>query len=269
MKKNGIFFLFFLFFIQGDFTWAESALEKPEDIRRKSKDFYFFLTTPCSRKREPYPWEKGKDQAFAKITKEYFRCKGSAASPQTIRLDNQEVVVDCEGGKRHPLPFIQGKEGVYPILPDLLNYVQKKTQKRVVITCGHRCLRHNTYADPSKENMSSKHMMGAEVDFYVAGMENEPEKIVGILQEYYQQDPLTKKQPEFTHFQRFQKQTNVSTLPWYNKEIFIKLYKKQEGRDFDNQHGNPYIGVQVRYDRTRKENVTFSWEKVSGPLKSN
>jgi hypothetical protein len=264
MRKSLFFFLFFLFLMQENLQSAESALEKPENIRRKSKDFYFFLPTPNSRKRECYPWEKEGELSAPKITKEYFRCKGSSRNPQKMS-DKNEVVVDCEGGGKHPLPFICGKENVYPILLDLLNYVQKKTKKRVVVTCGHRCLRHNTYADYSRENSASKHMMGAEVDFYVAGMEKEPEKIIEILQEFYRTDPLTKKQPEFAHFLRFQKATNVSILPWYNKEIFIKLYQKQEGRDFDNQHGYPYIGIQVRYDRMSQENVTFSWEKVKGP----
>ena len=31
------------------------------------------------------------------------------------------------------------------------------------------------------------------------------------------------------------------TIPWFNKEIFIKLYRKSEGRDGDNRHPYPYL----------------------------
>ena len=32
---------------------------------------------------------------------------------------------------------------------------------------------------------------------------------------------------------------NVLIPPWYNKEILIKLFKKNEGRDLDNRHPYP------------------------------
>ncbi len=155
---------------------------------------------------------------------------------------------------------MQGKENVYPILLELLNYLQKKTGKRVVITCGHRCPAHNVYADPSKENRTSKHQMGAEVDFYIQGMEERPQEIIGLLMQYYQTSP----DKELVEFKRYDKpDARVSIQPWFNKEIFIKLYQKAEGRDADNRHPHPYLSIQVRYDRERKERVVYDWEKAA------
>jgi hypothetical protein len=260
MKKLSLYFL--LFFLQFDLFAAEVV---PQAIHRRARDFYYFMKEPVARKRDPYPWEKEGEQTFSKITKEYFRCPGNSLNPPKTGEDKSSPITDCEGGKKHSLSIIHGKEGVYPILLDLLNYVQKQTQKKVVITCGHRCQRHNAYADPSKENAYSKHMIGAEVDFYVQGLENEPQKVIDLIQEFYRQDPLLKKQNDWIVFSRYlNKDLNVSTPAWYNKEIFIKLYKKNEGRDFDNRHPFPYIGLQVRYDRDLKEKVAYSWEKANG-----
>ena len=56
--------------------------------------------------------------------------------------------------------------------------------------------------------------------------------------------------------------TGILTAPWYNKEIFIKLYKKKEGRNFDNRHPYPYISIQVRFDTELNERVIYSWDKA-------
>jgi hypothetical protein len=142
-------------------------------------------------------------------------------------------------------------------LIDLLNFIQEKTHAKVVITCGHRCPLHNAYADSS--NSTSKHMIGAEVDFYVEGMQEQPEEIVSLLQQYYQT-------PEYGHeyldFARAYHNPNVSTPACYNKEILIQIYQKDEGRDFDNRHNYPYICIQVRYDREHRERVIYSWPKA-------
>jgi hypothetical protein len=57
-------------------------------------------------------------------------------------------------------------------------------------------------------------------------------------------------------------ESDVSTPPWYNKEILIKLYLKNEGRDFDNRHPYPYVSIQVRFDRELNEKVVCSWQKA-------
>jgi len=79
---------------------------------------------------------------------------------------------------------------------------------------------------------------------------------VKLLQDYYADES-----DEYRHFQRYTKSdTDVSTQPWYNKEVFIKMYKADEGRDFDNRHPYPYIRIQVRYDRKERKRVTFNWD---------
>jgi len=106
-------------------------------------------------------------------------------------------------------------------------------------------------------------MIGAEVDFYVEGMENSPMAIVDLIMTYYKEHVLYKGQKDYEKFLRLEGHlTNVVTPPWYNKEILIKLYQKGEGRDFDNKHLYPYISLQVRYDRDLPEKVTYSWDKA-------
>lgn len=214
----------------------------------------------CSNCEEPlptYPWDEQFVGKHPRITKEFFRCRGSRLNPpRTVeRAEGKEVHVDCEGGLCHSLPMRDHREEIYPILLDLLNYVQEKSGRRVVITCGHRCPKHNTYADASNFNATSKHQIGAEVDFYLEGLEQEPNRVVEWIQEYY------RDQPSFGPFQRYEKSdTNVSTPPWFNQEVFIKLFKADEGRDSDNVHPYPYICIQVRRDRDRNCRVTYSWD---------
>lgn len=171
---------------------------------------------------------------------------------------------DCGGSSSHGLPNIGGKENVYPVLIELMNYLQKKTGKRVIITSGHRCPIHNAYTDPSKEAKASKHQIGAEVDFYIQGMEDQPLEIVSLLMQYYQEHATYKSQKEWTAFQRYDKNdAKVGTQPWLNKEIFIKLHQRNEGRNTDNRHPYPYLSIQVRWDRNKGERVLFDWEKAT------
>ncbi len=250
----------------------QDATKKPKEkvtlqgeyIYRLHNEHYFLPPAPEKNPPEPYPWEKNRGSTLPRITKEYFRCKGSSLNPVRTLLKKGERVhyTDCGGSEKHSLPLRDNKEFIYPVLIDLLNYLQKKTGRRVVITSGHRCPEHNAYIYSDKENPHSKHLMGAEVSFYVQGMENQPERIIQLLQNYYQETPRYQKQKEYIEFTRYEKKdTDVSTQPWLNKEIFIKLYLKKEGRDQDNRHPYPYISVQVRYDRDLNEKVIFTWPK--------
>ncbi|PIS02003.1 MAG: hypothetical protein COT85_07630 [Chlamydiae bacterium CG10_big_fil_rev_8_21_14_0_10_42_34] len=236
---------------------------KGEPIYRSQNDHLYSIETPVLTPRTPYPWES--ETNLPRITKDFFRCKGSSLNPpiiDTLDPSKPTPIADCEGCSRHGLPIIRGKENVYPILVDLLNYIQKKTGKRVVITCGHRCPIHNTYADPSKDNRVSKHQIGAEVDFYVQGMEERPQEIVGLLMQYFHESPIYKNQKESQEFKRYTN-TDLAVQPWMNKEIFIKLFQKDEGRDLDNRHPHPYLSIQVRYDRDTKERVIYTWAKAN------
>ncbi|MCB1112828.1 MAG: hypothetical protein H7A37_09760 [Chlamydiales bacterium] len=238
---------------------------KGEYLYRLSNEHTFSLQSPIVQQRRQYPWEDGTIGHLSKITKEHFRCNGSRLNPErTITNDGQTTTLyDCGGSERHSLPMVEDKEHIYPILIDLANYIQQETKKKVVITCGHRCPEHNTYADPSKTNRYSKHMIGAEASFYVQGLESDPHAVVQLIIDYYSKHPDYKYDTAYTNFQRYDKDdTNVTTPPWYNKEIFIKLFKNDEGRDFDNRHPFPYISLQVRYDRETQSRVIYSWDKA-------
>jgi hypothetical protein len=235
-----------------------------EYIYRRHNEFFFKIEPPVKSQPALYPWESLSSNI---ITKDYFRCKGSSLNPpHVIQQQKGEALryFDCGGAEKHSLPLNKGKEFIYPILIDLLNYIQDKSDKKVVITSGHRCPDHNTYVDSLKENQASKHMLGAEVSFYVRGWENQPEKIIELIQAYYLEKPQYARLKEYQQFERYKKEnTNVSTHPWMNKEIFVKLFKKQEGRNFDNRHPFPYISIQVRYDMDAQEKVIYSWEKAN------
>jgi hypothetical protein len=238
--------------------------ETKELIYRTSSEKLYPNLELKTQIRDPYPWELGFVGLHPKITKEAFRCRGDANHlPKKKEEAQGQLVHDCGGGLKHSLPIAGGKEFVYPILIDLLNYVQMKTSCPVVITCGHRCPAHNSYADESIYNLSSKHMIGGEVDFYVSGMEEKPQEVIDLIMKYYAEKETYKGSREYTRFHRLENvKVNVSTPPWHNKEILIKLYKKDEGRDFDNQHSFPYVSLQVRFDREKNEKVTYSWEKA-------
>jgi hypothetical protein len=237
-----------------------------EYIYRKHNEFLF---SPLPTEKQPpksYPWEKQLAGNFPKITKEFFRCKGSSLNPGRIIQQNEETkkVFDCGGCQKHGLPLRNDKEFIYPILIELTNHIQAKTGKRLVITSGHRCPEHNTYVDPSRENQYSKHMIGAEVSFYVQGMEDQPKAIVEIIQSFYKDMSCYRDLKEYQEFKRYEKDdTNVTESPWFNKEIFIKLFNSKEGRNFDNRHPYPYLSIQVRHDRELNEKVIYTWEKAS------
>lgn len=229
-------------------------------ISRRSEDVLLTLAVPKEQSQSYYPWQESAHQNHPYITKEFFRCKGQASNPSF--LQGEERLFDCIGSQRHSLPLNMGKEFVYPILIDLLNFLQNKLDAKVVITCGHRCPQHNRYSDISDFNKTSKHMIGAEVDFYVEGYEKRPEKVVEALISYYSQEKFNGNKG-LQEFKRYTKPNlNVSTHPWYNQEVFIKLYKKTEGRDKDNNHSFPYLSIQVRNDLVLNESVTYTWQKA-------
>ncbi len=238
---------------------------KGEFVFRHANERQFAYAPPQIRERQKYPWEGSYSGQLPKISREYFRCKGSSSNPPHFQEGSEkgEYDYDCGGGEKHSLPLLQDKEFVYPILIELLNYVQTKTNKKVVITCGHRCPVHNKYADPMPAGQTSKHMIGAEVDFYVQGMEERPEEVVALLQSYYKETALYRGKQEYQQFERYDKSdAKTAITPWYNKEVTIQLYAKGEGRDFDNSHPYPYISLQVRHDRALNEKVVYTWPKA-------
>ncbi len=261
------FFLLLLFSCKGGLEETEyqknrEANALQEKVFRLDKDRFLDVPMPLAQAPNRYPWETDQQLNLSLITKEFFRCKGDS-SHESYALESEERIFDCTGSSRHSLPLHDEKEFIYPILIDLLNDLQKNLQSKVIITCGHRCPQHNRYSEPSEANRTSKHMVGGEVDFYVEGFEKKPELIVDLLKDYYLYDPKTQNDPAYTTFKRYTKaDSHVATHPWYNSEIYIKIYRENEGRDFDNQHSNPYISIQVRVDRNKKKRVTYTWEQA-------
>lgn len=265
IMKPVIFFILICFLCSCSDDSHQEAKTTSQLITRKS-DEYRYHALPSHKLPPPtYPWEEGIVSDLPRITKEYFRCKGSPFNPERITEQNGKTVRirDCGGSEKHSLPLRNQREFIYPILIDLLNYLQQETGKKVVITSGHRCPEHNAYVIDFYLDRYSKHMIGAEVSFYVQGMEYDPQKVVDLLLNYYRNNPKYVDQTPFTLFYRYEKSdTNVSTQPWYNKEIFIKLFKEDEGRNADNRHPYPYLSIQVRYDTDLDERVAYSWDKA-------
>lgn len=260
-----LFLLVGLFLVGCSSPSPTSSSSKGEYIFRLHDESFVQVEPINILKRTAYPWEENWQCHYPKITKDFFRCRGSSLNPARIIQKGKETIriYDCGGSQKHSLPLRNQKEFIYPILIDLLNYIQAKTGKRVVVTCGHCCPEHNTYLDPSPANQTSKHMLGAEVDFYVQGMEQQPNNVIELILSYYQEQFKYKGLKEFEEFKRYEKEgKNLGHSSCYNKEIFLKLLKKNEGRDFDNRHPYPYICIQVRHDWDLNEPVSYSWDKA-------
>src|SRR5262249_7116551 len=104
---------------------SKMALQAKGEYIYRLHDEYFFTPPPPEKQPLPtYPWEEGQVGALPKMTKEYFRCKGSSLNPVHTGVQNNETVryYDCGGSDRHSLPLRDQKEFIYPILLDLLNY---------------------------------------------------------------------------------------------------------------------------------------------------
>lgn len=256
--------IFFLLFLLCSACDNEEPPAKSEYIFRRSDEIKISTTITPSKEVPQYPWESMGTSTNCRrtITKEYFRCKGSSQNPPHIsKTDKGEEirVTDCGGGQKHSLPLLQGQEYVYPILLKLLNHIQTTTNKTVIITSGHRCPDHNTYIDPSIQNATSKHVIGAAVDFYISGLERTPEAAMKIIEDFYKKEACYKDKKEFQEFKRYEKPTNCSTPPWLNKEILVKIFKSSEGRNGDNTHAFPYITIEVRFDCAQNAPVVYSW----------
>lgn len=231
-----------------------------KSIQRKSHDQLIAVSTPEVASQAAYPWQTASEEKFPRITKEYFRCQGNREHASYLK--GEERLFDCAGSSRHSLPLKEGSEYVYPVLINILNFLQERLDAPVVITCGHRCPQHNRYSDPSEYNRTSKHMIGAEVDFYVQGYESRPEEVISAILEFYQKPEYQKKE-SYQRFERYtKKDLNTKTPAWFNQEIFVKLYQPHEGRDQDNTHNMPYVSIQVRYDPKDDKRVTYTWQQA-------
>ena len=227
---------------------------RKEAIYRKHSEVFFQIDQPKKRSVEPYFWENKIAGNIQAITKEYFRCKGSISNPPVMlneKTSNEKYHYDCGGFDEHSLPVKEEKEFVFPALVEILNYVQKKAMKKVVITCAYRCPKHNLYAE--SQATKSKHLVGAEVDFYVQGLEYNPKEVISILKQYYEE--------KVAQFGLLQSKSALDTVTYENKEVKVSLFKEDEKRDFDNRHPYPYISIELKYDRDTKKSVFYNWHQ--------
>ena len=118
--------------------------------------------------------------------------------------------------------------------------------KKVVITSGHRCLKHNKYINGKK---NSKHLIGASVDFYIKNVETKD--ILNLIFDFYKN-----KDDEYKTFLK-----NENGF-WQNKEILIKEHLKNEKRNLDNNHNYSYVSINVLFDKKNNEKVVFSLDKT-------
>lgn len=236
---------------------------KGEFIYRQKDEYHFQLSEQKLAQEKTYPWRSHEDDSLLPITKAYFRCKGHILHPVQVQQKGKETLsyYDCGGIEKHSLPLREKKEFIYPILIDLLNYIQTNLKKKVVITSGHCCPDHFIYIDPARSHRPSKHMIGGEVDFYVEGKEYDPQAIVNLILAYYKTNSKYKGLEDFEQFHR-EKNPSWGMPAWINKEVFVKIVGKGEDRDFDNSHSYPYVNIQVRYDWDTQSNVTYSWDKA-------
>lgn len=234
--------------------------EVTEKIYRHEDEHYFHSNEVVVRSLTPYPWEPKTLLVDRKIIKEFFRCRGSSENVNKSIIDEYREKTtnpDCQGMEKHGLPYRDGQEFIYPALIELLNYVQEKVGKKVIITTGHRCPQHNAFADPSKQNKTSKHQVGAEVDFFVEGFEETPLEIVRFIMHYYTEH----EELDYGPFRECRRNPLGLKHPgWYNQEIIVNVKEKDEGRDFDNRHPYPYVTIELRCDRSNDNKpLNYNW----------
>ena len=153
------------------------------------------------------------------------RCTGGAV--QTI--DGGQVR-DCPAGERPA--HAMAKE-----ITRLVEKLRCKMGDKVVITSGYRSPRHNQYLRAwvaSREkgrntvSRTSRHTQGRAVDFYIEGYGH------GQLMPVARQLKIWAGKL-------------AKPLRGSLERIWVKIYRKHEGREPDNLHSLPYIHVELRY----------------------
>lgn len=206
--------------------------EVKEPIERLEGETSLVIAPPQGRPKVPYPWEEQYIGTLRKITKEFFRCKGSSSNPAEVVKGKEAVYFyDCTP---HSLPIREGEEKVSPLLIDVLNFLQQKLEARVVITSAHQCPTHYKYLKKEKKSKMSRYLVGAKVDFYVEGHEKRPQEVEALINQFFK-EPL---------------KVQIKGQEWTNREVRLLLRKRGERRNRDNQHGHPYFTL---------EDLTFSY----------
>ena len=118
----------------------------------------------------------------------------------------------------------------------LMEKLRCEVGDKVVITSGYRSLRHNEYLrawtaarEPRTQSVSrnSRHMLGRAVDFYITGYSHQRlEGIAAKLKRWAGKLP--------------------KALRGSRERVWIKVYRRHEGREPDNLHKNAYIHMELR-----------------------
>ncbi|MCI5052382.1 MAG: D-Ala-D-Ala carboxypeptidase family metallohydrolase [Simkaniaceae bacterium] len=242
LKNSALLKTLFSLLLVGCSRMEESEREKVRELNMHSEPIYrhaderlFPTFTLNHTPRDPYPWEQ--DRHLPRITKDYFRCRGDYRRKEIIKrnhLGNPYALIEC---RAHSLPIRSEREFIYPALISALNSLQKRLQKKVVITSGHRCPFHNRYIGAPG---NSKHLVGAEVDFYVEGYEKRPGVVIQAL----------------TEEGGFLRNGNT----WSNRDLAIHLVPSGEGRSLDNDHPYPYISLEVLREEGKR--VLYNWHRA-------
>ncbi|MBN2479286.1 MAG: hypothetical protein JXA94_03580, partial [Parachlamydiales bacterium] len=84
-----------------------------------------------------------------------------------------------------------------------------------------------------------------------------------LIEKYYLEKSKYKNNKNYTEFFEDTKSKDfLKNSAYYNKEILVKIYDFDEGRDFSNRHPYPYISIEVLYDSQEDKKVSYSWEKA-------
>ena len=226
------------------------ALSEP--ILRYRDEKFHAICFPEQKIRERYSWENTTAHKFPKITKEAFRCKGSGSPKPKISRENL-AMFDCQGADKHSLPIYEDKEFIYPALLEILNELQDQLKRKVVVTAGHRCYKHQTFLLGTTTGAVTKYVLGAQVDFLIDGIEASSGKIIDCLQEYYKR--------VFPDQKEYQLEKSVIGV-WHNKEISMRVYAKHEGRNEDNTHDLPYLSIELKHDRVLDKKIQVNYQQA-------
>jgi hypothetical protein len=153
------------------------------------------------------------------VTRHDFICRGR--SSDSVDFEGRHYA-DCSGGH---LP----RGGVRPALLHLLNELQTVSGRRVVVTSGYRCEKHNRYSwaftaretgDRMGVSRDSLHRAGAAADFYLEG-ERRPGKYQYFARKLY----------------------HLAAAD--GEGVWARVYAADKVRDPDNRHDYPYIHVHL------------------------
>lgn len=153
------------------------------------------------------------------------RCTGGA-----VQVIGGGQVRDCPAGERPA--HVMAKE-----ITRLVEKLRCKVGDKVVITSGYRSPRHNQYLRAwvaSREkgrntvSATSRHTQGKAVDFYIKGYG------------HGQLTPIARQLKIWAG-------KLAKPLRGSLERIWVKIYRKHQGREPDNLHPFPYIHVELRY----------------------